>query len=72
MIEWENHQWREAKQILGVTVQDGYNISLNGVIGNKNKVYKKRGFFFFFFFFFNCKSRNSKNSNLVDRGQALF
>ena len=43
MIEWENHQWREAKQILGVTVQDGYNISLNGVIGNKNKVYKNRG-----------------------------
>ena len=67
MIEWENHQWREAKQILGVTVQDGYNISLNGVIGNKNKVYKNRGFFFFF-----CKSCDSKNSNLVDRGQALF
>ena len=61
MIEWENHQWREAKQILGVTVQDGYNISLNGVIGNKNKVYKN-----------NCKSCDSKNSNLVDRGQALF
>ena len=32
-----------SKQILGVTVQDGYNISLNGVINNKIRCTKIEG-----------------------------
>ena len=43
VIEWENHRWREAKQILGVTVQDGYNINLDGVISNKIRCTKIEG-----------------------------
>ena len=43
VIEWENHRWRETKQVLGVTVQDGYNISLNGVINNKIRCTKIEG-----------------------------